>query len=313
MSDAGGLSPGSGPEPEVGQFRREIIRVAPEFTGSRVSWLGEGMDNRAFLVGDSYVFRFAKHAEAAGRVEAEVGLFPRLAPRLGISIPCYEYFGRQGVHGLPFVGYRLIAGEELTREVVAGLNAPARVRIARDLAAFLTALHAFPVEEARRFGVQDYDFREVFLGEIETARAEVFPLVGLSVRDYLERTFRGYLGDAENFAYAPALMHSDLAPEHVLLAADRQGLAGIIDFDAVIGDPDYELSYPFWAGLGDEFLRYYSHPDPARLLRKLAFADTREVVNDVLHGLGRRDAAFVEERIGVLEQKARGVAGAFSP
>src|SRR5262245_30780745 len=106
------------------------------------------MDNRAFLVGDEFVFRFAKHPEASARLDRQVALLPRLAARGNLPIPPIGYTGRERSTGLAFVGHRIIQGVPLP----AGLTGPARERAVRDIAELLAALQAVPVEEARAWG-----------------------------------------------------------------------------------------------------------------------------------------------------------------
>jgi aminoglycoside phosphotransferase (APT) family kinase protein len=264
-----------------------------------------------FLVGGEYVFRFARRPDVGQRVEAEIRLLPRLAPRLTIAIPRYEYVGRWGRDALPFVGYRLIPGEELTRERLTRLGGRARERVAQDLAAFLAALRTLPVEQARAAGVRDADVRGAILVQLAAARERIYPHADAPIRDYLERSFLEFLGDGGNFDFRPSLTHSDLAPEHVLVAADRGGLAGVIDFDMEIGDPDVDLLYAFWAGLGEDVLRHLPHPDPRRLERKMAFGDTREIVGDALHDLASGDTVSLGRRLSALRAKADGAGGDF--
>jgi aminoglycoside 2''-phosphotransferase len=296
---------------DIEPFAREIRRVAPWLFPADVTFLGTGQDNWAFLVGDQFVFRFPKHAEAAQQLETEIRLLPALAPRLKLPIPRYQYLGRQTDTDLPFVGYRLILGEELTRERAAQLTREARDRVARELSEFIVAVCSFPVEEARAMGVRDSDLRQTIIADLEEARRKLYPIVDASVREYLERTFQRYLDDAANFEYEPALLHSDYAPEHVLVRPDGGGLAGIIDFDPVIDDPDWEWLYPFWLGLGDAALRYALHPAPEQLMQKLAFADTLEIVADALHDIALGNTASLTARLGALRAKANGADGQF--
>ena len=50
------------------------------------------------------------------------------------------------------------------------------------------------------------------------------------------------LGEGERFAFEPALIHGDLAMEHVLVD-DKGGLSGVIDFgDAMVADPALDFA-----------------------------------------------------------------------
>ena len=254
-------------EPDIEVFAGEIRRAAPGLFPAPVAPLGEGRDNRVFIVGDEFVVRFAVRPDVGEQVEVEIRLLPQLATLPAIAIPRYEHVGRWRRDALPFVAYRRISGEELTPERLTRLGDRARERVAGALAEFLAGLRAYPVEKARDAGVRDAEVRGAILKKLDQARERLYPDVEGRIRDYLERSFLEYLGDRGNFDFRPSLTHSDLAPEHVLVAADGGGLSGVIDFDMEIGDPDVDLLYAFWAGLGEDILWHVPHPDPHRLKR----------------------------------------------
>ena len=168
---------------DLAAIRVEIARIAPEFEGEPVARLGEGMDSLAVLVGEAFVFRFSKHAEAAMGLRREIALLPRLAPTLPLDIPRFEYVGEHSVTGLPFVGYGLIRGEPLHRPLYDSLPGATQDGILGDLAAFLSAVHAFSVEEAVACGVTPDGGRVDYIEDLRRARDDVFPLLDDTVRD----------------------------------------------------------------------------------------------------------------------------------
>jgi aminoglycoside phosphotransferase (APT) family kinase protein len=111
---------------ELEAIRFEIARVAPLFESERVVPLGEGMDSFAVLAGEDFVFRFAKHAQAATGLRREIKLLPRLSSRLNLEIPRFEYAGEHSVTGLAFVGYRFIRGQPLHKPVFDALTGESR-------------------------------------------------------------------------------------------------------------------------------------------------------------------------------------------
>jgi aminoglycoside 2''-phosphotransferase len=154
-----------------GSIRSEIARIAPGFGREPIARLGDGMDSLAVSVGGTFVFRFAKHAEAAAGLRREVMLLPRLAPGLPLDVPRFEFVGEHSATGLPFVGYRPIPGEPLHRMVYEEQPADARDGLLGELAAFLDAVHAFPVREAAACGVEVHGDRTGYLEDLRRARA----------------------------------------------------------------------------------------------------------------------------------------------
>jgi aminoglycoside 2''-phosphotransferase len=289
---------------DIDSFALDILQVAPELRGASFATLGEGMDNRALLVAGELVFRFPKHAESAGRLQREIALLPKLAPRLDLTIPRIEYVGQQASTGYPFTGHRLIRGTPLPGDLT-GLT---RERAIRDIAGLLTALRAIPVAEARSWGVVDDDPRPGYTEDLELARSQVYPLVEPSVRDYIERLFDTYLSDDALLDYEPALLHADLAPDHFRYSPEAARITGVIDWgDASIGDPDYELSYLYRAGgarFVEEVVRHGPRRDLAKLERKLRFFAGHDTIDTLLTGLERGDSPLATAGVARLRADA---------
>ncbi len=199
-------------------IRREIVRVAPEFGREPITALGEGMDSFAVLVGESFVFRLAKHEEGAAGLRREIALLPRLAPRLSLAIPRIQYVGEHSVTGWPFVGYAMIWGEPLDPRLYDGLPGATRDGVARDLVSFLSAVHAFSVEDAVDCGVVPFGGRADLVEDLERARDDVFPFLDSRVRHAVQTELEAFLEYDGNFAYVPSLLHADLWPDHVLFS-----------------------------------------------------------------------------------------------
>jgi aminoglycoside 2''-phosphotransferase len=289
---------------DIESFEVDVLRVVPELRGGSFAPLGEGMDNRTVLVADEFVFRFPKHPEAAERLEREVALLPRLASRLDLPIPHIEYIGQQSSTGYAFTGHRLIRGVSLPSD----LTGPARERAIRDIAGLLNGLRAIPVPEARSWGVADDDPRPGYADDLARARSEIHPLVEPPVRGYVERLFDTYLADEDLLDYEPALLHADLAPDHIRFSPEEGRITGIIDWgDASIGDPDYELSYLYRAGgarFVEEVVRHGPRRDRAKLERKLRFYAGLDTIDTILTGLERGDAPLVAAGLMALREEA---------
>ncbi len=284
----------------------EIARVAPALAGAPIVGLGEGMDNLAVLVGEHFVFRFAKHEEAAEGLIREIALLPRLAKRLALAIPNIEYAGIHSVTGRPFVGYGLIRGEPLLRPLYESLSEASREAVAGELAAFLSAIHSFPVDEARECGVVIFGGRQGYADDLERARLDVFPLLDLWSRDDVETRLSAFLDDERNFEYAPVVLHGDVWPEHVLYSRAAGRLAGVIDFcDVSIGDPAYDIGFVAHR-LGAEFtqrlLSRYEHADPSRLGEKIQCFVLFNAIEDVWIGLERGDDDLVDSALADLRR-----------
>ncbi len=219
--------------------------------GAPVEPLATGWDNTVYLVGGTWVFRFPRRAIALPGVEREIAALPALAPRLPLPIPVPELVGRPSRRfPWPFWGGRMLPGAEL---VDAGLSDARRVGVARDVGAFLGALHdprlidevgtVLPHDPMRRAdpGVRAPRTRD---GLAQLAEQ------GLRAADPgLDR----FLADAARLPAptgADVVSHGDLHVRHVLITDDG-GVGGVIDWgDLCLADPavDLALAYGAFAG-----------------------------------------------------------------
>jgi aminoglycoside phosphotransferase (APT) family kinase protein len=196
----------------------------------------DGWDYRVLVVDDSWVVRWPRHALAVEEIGREVALLPALAPFLPVGVPRFEYVSRE-----PWlVVYRLIRGAPLVDEDSDGVRA------------FLDALHAVDVEAV---SASRPDWLGTYRDQAEEFRRVVLPLLDPDERSRGE----ALLAETETLTgFRPALTHSDLGPEHLLVRDEK--LVGVIDWgDARIGDPaiDYAwlLNGPFPGWDVDDELR----------------------------------------------------------
>ena len=183
---------------------------------------------------------------------------------------------------LLLAAYRAIRGEPLTEERLRALPAAAQHDIVSSLAAFLNALHAYPVSAARRAGVA-----EQLVGGGHDAAQRELPrmLAGLLAAPKIARLdacFARYERVHEPQAAPCAVLHGDLKPAHVLHDAARGRITGVLDWgDVSLGDPDFDLAV-IGIFFGHEFL--------ARLLEHLPDRDPAVVRDKAC--FSRRCAAF---------------------
>lgn len=233
----------------------------------------DGWDYKVLILEDTWVVRWPRHRLAVEEIEKEVELLAVLAPLLPVAVPQFEYVSRE-----PWlVAYRLIRGEPLVAEDPDGVRA------------FLDALHAV---DAETVPAPRPDWLEEYRKLADEFRHVVLPLLDPDERSRGE----ALLAETETLAgFEPALTHSDLGPEHLLV---REGkLAGVIDWgDARIGDPalDYAwlLNGPFRDWDVDDDLRrragIYHRLGPWFQVHSGDFTGRPERVRDGLVGVRSR-------------------------
>jgi aminoglycoside phosphotransferase (APT) family kinase protein len=233
-------------EIDLGLAQRLIASQFPLVSLGRIAPFGNGWDNTAFLVDDTFVFRFPRRRVAIPLLEREIALLPLLVSHVPLVIPVPCLVGvRTTDYPSPFAAYRLIRGATagsliLAPEVRAGLAAP--------LGAFLRALHAIdpapfldrglPFDELGRL---DHEKRLALTRErLRAHEADGVAGRWLRLLTWLE----------EHPPVAPPaderrLVHGDLYARHVILDSDARPV-GVIDWgDIHFGDPALDIAIAF--------------------------------------------------------------------
>jgi aminoglycoside phosphotransferase (APT) family kinase protein len=250
---------------------RLLATQFPGLSARSLALLGEGWDYTAFLVDESWVFRFPRRAVVVPGTRREIETLPRLAPLLPVPVPTPELVGRPNDDfPWPFYGARYLPGAEPD----ASLADDARTALVQPLARTLRALHArttlsaaggaLPFDPIGRadMAVRALRTREslVEIADLWQAPVEAEELLTLAL---------------ELPAPEPrALCHGDLHFRQLLIDGNR--LTGIVDWvDLCRSDPGVDLSlvYGFLPPAARlEFWAEYGEVDPASLVRARVLA-----------------------------------------
>jgi aminoglycoside phosphotransferase (APT) family kinase protein len=250
---------------------RLITEQFPPLPNRSLLLLGEGWDYTAFLVDETWVFRFPRRAVVVPGTEREIVTLPLLAPLLPVAIPRPEHVGRPGpTFPWPFYGARYLPGTEPG----GALSDDVRLALARPLARALRALHA-PSTLAAAGDALPFDpiGRADMAARVPRARESVVAIADLwQAPSEAEELFARAL---ELRGPQPrAVCHGDLHFRQLLV--DRDALTGIVDWvDLCRSDPGVDLSLAFGflpPGARRELLDEYGDADPASLVRARVLA-----------------------------------------
>jgi aminoglycoside 2''-phosphotransferase len=305
-----------------------LLTGFPTLQVDHCTCLGEGWDSVALLVNGQDVFRLAKRPDAAVRQAREAALLPLLEARLPVPIPRYTATWHDPAWpGLRIVGYRLLPGNPLMASIPrrsSHANQPGssltatQVQQAEELGAFLRALHAVPVEVARRHGAMGSDDaagrREAYRSFFATIRAEMAPLFTAQEQAAILAFWSRYLEDDTCFAFIPTLVHRDLITEHVLWNPTTGSLTGVIDWgDAGIDDPAVDFA-GLRRQLGEAFARQmlaaYVSDSPrdmtmTTMLHRMDFYAGMEPFHEIHFGQANGDAAHLAHGIAWVRRQCR--------
>ncbi|MFH2203275.1 MAG: phosphotransferase [Elusimicrobiota bacterium] len=284
---------------DADKVRRLLDAQLPDLKDAPVAYFNEGWDTWIYEVGGKYLFRFPKRESADGTLRMELRLLPELEEAVPLPIPSFEFMGRPSKpYPFHFAGYEKMPG-------ITGFDAkaapPEPAKIARQLGGFLTRLHSFSRAAAKKLGVPI----DENLGALPLIQKDALGRLD-AVRGILPRKFfqplKKVLSRDTALLGGPAgpsrLIHNDLCSEHILLAADRRRVTGIIDWgDAEFGDPAMDFA-GLLQWLGPEFmgsvLDAYKLDIDADLRERARFLACSEGVQDMHYGMdtGRKEFAL---------------------
>ena len=278
---------------------RRIREEFPNLTWTSHRYLTHGWDHDVLILDEALVFRAPRTQAYRDALANEARLLRYLQPRVDVGIPDYVYQSAGG----SFAGYRLLAGRELDAATFGRLSDAARERIAQQLAAFLAAVHETPKSVARECGVSEQDPRKDHEDLVLDVETLVLPRLA-SHEVEVVRAFLTELAAEVKPTHPMALVHGDLAGEHILWDPGRRQV-NIIDFsDRSIGDPALDF-----AGLlanGQRFAQrvadQYRGPKDERKLWRAQLYFRRMALESMVYALQGYPCTFEE---GYAEFRAR--------
>jgi aminoglycoside 2''-phosphotransferase len=267
--------------------RRAIGEAFPALAITSLRYFAVGWDYELWEVNGDLLFRFPLREECAPPLLVEARLLAALQGHVSIAIP-QPLFVSEGCPAfpMPFFAYRKLPGVPLDQTA---LDVAGRRAIARQIGGFLSELHSFPIDQAAALGVRvraGGRWRERYVNLHERAREKMGPLLSAGEAQSLEAFWDGFLGRAEHFAFTPALIHCDLAPEHILIDEDGARVTGVIDFgDVLVGDPALDFA-GVEADFREDVLRSYAgSADETFRERAEIYRSRISPIYAVLHGL----------------------------
>ena len=270
--------------------------MSPPLPEGELVELGRGADSVAYVLDGQWVVRFPLTENAQRTLRRELALLGDLAPALPLPIPAFAHVRRRDGQ-LEYAAYPVLRGEPLRA-------AAADEEILASLAAFLTALHAYPVAAAREAGVTE----ELISGGYHAAQRDLpRQLAGLLSAAEVARLDALFAEHERRHPPRTALLHSDLKPEHVLVDGGR--VTGVLDWgDISLGDPDFDLAVIgifFGSELLDRLLAHLPDRDPELVRDKARFFTTLRWLQDIRYDVDHGDAGATREGVERLREHLR--------
>lgn len=219
-----------------------VAKQFPEWADLKISPVAtSGWDNRTFHLGSRMLLRFPSAASYALQVEKEQKWLPFLAPKLPLLIPTPLGLGVPG-DGFPWHWsvYNWIDGKTL-----ASISSSNKIKVAEQLASFLTALYKISSENGPLAGTHNY-FRGGKVSIYEPETLQSIDILASQLDHHLVRKIWAS-GSETEWEHPLVWVHGDVSPGNILLQGEN--LNAVIDFGLLsVGDPacDLAISWTFF-------------------------------------------------------------------
>jgi len=214
----------------------------PQVARRSIQFLESGWSYDAYLVDESLVFRFPRHAGVARDLDRQERVLAFVGSHVGASVR----IPKSVLRGAPSkrFPYCCTAHEYIAGDQAWGLGTPA---LADDIGRALARIHSIDIAAAEAIGVpaSTESCRTLF----EQLRREVSEVPAMEAA--APGPYR-WLADGPAVPNEPdgppRLIHGDLLPRHIIINPTDRRLAGILDWAPALGDPALDFSYLFYCG-----------------------------------------------------------------
>jgi|GEM_PF-314891 len=267
--------------------------------------IGEGWDNKVFLINDNLIFRFPRRKIAVELLEHENKILTKLPSFSPLAIPTPQYLGQpSSYYPYPFQGYHLIKGVAACH---AQLSLQDRIASLPAMADFLKQLHRINEQQALEMGVEAQAFDSAAITKtVQTLNKRVSKIIERRLCPINKNCFQQEINAIQQLPLSftdRCLIHGDLDSRHLLF--DNGKLTGIIDWgDMGISHKATDLAiiwifYP--ANCHPSFFAMYGAVDAATW-QYARFIGLYTAFTSLLYGHDIGDALLVLDAINTLKR-----------
>jgi aminoglycoside phosphotransferase (APT) family kinase protein len=261
--------------------------------------LGEGWDNKVYLVNKGIIFRFPRRKVAVALLERENTILLQIQKMSDIEIPNPIFRGEASSnYPYPFQGYRMIIGKAGYEANLSDIDRNSSIV---PLAHFLKQLHRIDESHALKIGAKTQVFDRTDKRTFAALNDRVEKIISSNILNIDMQEFRREMeaGLAINLPNEnKCLVHGDLYSRHLMF--NNGQLTGIIDWgDVGINNRSIDLSviWSFYPSSCHElFLEKYGKVD-AETWRYARFLGLYSALTVILYANDVGDQLLLDESI----------------
>ena len=130
-------------------YLEKIKNDFPQLKWEKHRILTHGWDHVVIVLDEKIIFRFPKDKKYKDEFQNEIQLLHYLKKKFSVGIPEYKYISKDK----SIAGYDMVRGRELTASRFRRLSASEKDTVAKQLAGFISALHATPKSIMTKYNV----------------------------------------------------------------------------------------------------------------------------------------------------------------
>ena len=282
---------------KVDTYERRIHDIFPELSIEKIKLNDTGSENDIIEVNDELIFRFPKHEIGIKKLNKEVQILKLIKKYITLNIPRIFYEHRE------VVGYFMICGVDLSKDLLGELDEKTQQLAANQLATFLKELHNVPKSRILLSDIYDSGVTHKYKdwGDLYQRLSEEAFQQGVDSTQELDKSHLvSFLNKESNFDYEPKLIHGNLGECHILFDKQKNCISGIIDFGtAGLGDPAIDIAILIH-NYGEAFVSrlYQIYPEVDLYLKRAKFYAETFALPWVLSGIKSRDITEFLRHLG---------------
>ena len=224
--------------------KKIIIERYPEFNNRKFTADNTGWDNFVIKIDNEYIFRFPKRASSFRTIEMENGVLQYLNKILPSNIKVPNFIYKNLESNYPFVGYKMIKGNFLSKELYNSLDKEEKENFIKNMMVFINTLHSL---EINKFNLDIIDGLSNYKSRYNEFKEKCFDYFDDNLKEKTNNLFNSYFTDKKMQEFRKTIIHGDLSTDHIIITDDG---IGIIDFgDIRVFDYAYDFQ---WLYLIDE-------------------------------------------------------------
>ncbi len=282
----------------------------PTIERKDVEFLYHGTYN-VFEVKKDFIFRFPDKSlfgiNGFNLIKRELELLNLLSSQLSFQIPQFTFLSADP--RTPFVGYRRIPGQSLSR-CFENASEEQKAHLTKQLGSFLSEIHSPQVFKVvtdkwpTEFSPITYKMQwGKFYLEIQD---KIFPLLSRLQQKWITQIFTRFLKNSGNFNFIPRVVHCDFDSTNILVDSSFR-VTGIIDFEETkVYDPAVDFLF-FREGKQfiNQLMTNYEQPIDTGFKNRMEFHWARIPFTYLLTGFNLKISRMVDAGFIMLEERMK--------